>query len=97
VARNRFGTGRPTAIHHVPAVTLRGRKDKNAFVQQRSNRMVYFCNLGNDAKGADAYDPRDKDKPPETCRLLNEVIDLKNYHPRSSYCGLPDCFRRCGR
>jgi phage portal protein BeeE len=31
-----------------------------------------------------------KDKPPEKRRLLNEVIHLKNYHPHSSYYGLPD-------
>jgi PBSX family phage portal protein len=90
VVRNRFGAGRPTAIYHIPAVTMRVRKDKKGFVQQRDNRMVYFRNFGSDPKDPDSFDPRDKDKPPEKRRLLNEVIHLKNYHPRSSYYGLPD-------
>jgi PBSX family phage portal protein len=90
VVRNRFGAGRPTAIYHVPAVTMRVRKDKKGFIQQRDNRMVYFRNFGSDPKDPDSFDPRDKDKPPEKRRLLNEVIHLKNYHPRSSYYGLPD-------
>jgi len=52
--------------------------------------MVYFRKFGSDPKDSDSFDPRDKDKPPEKRRLLNDVIHLKNYHPRSSYYGLPD-------
>ncbi|TET34829.1 MAG: phage portal protein [Planctomycetota bacterium] len=90
VVRNRFGQGPPKAIYHVPAVTMRVRKDKKGFIQKRTNKMVYFRNFGSDPKSSDSFDPRDKDKPEAKRRLLNEIIHLKNYHPRSSYYGLPD-------
>jgi len=90
VVRNRFGAGAPQRLYHVPAVTMRVRKDKKGFIQQRDNKMVYFRNFGSDPKSPDSFDPREKDKPAEKRRLLNEVIHLKNYHPRSSYYGLPD-------
>ena len=90
VVRNRLGQGPPTAIYHVPAVTMRVRTDKKGFVQQRGNRLVYFRNFGSDPASVDSFDPRDSDKQGGRRRLLNEVIHLKNYHPRSSYYGLPD-------
>jgi len=90
IVRNRFGQGPPKEIYHIPAVTMRVRKDKKGFIQQRDNKLVYFRNFGSDPKHPDSYDPRDKDKPPKERRLLNEVIHIKNYHPRSSYYGLPD-------
>ena len=93
VVRNRFGTGAPKAIYHVPAVTMRVRKDKKGFIQRRDNKVAYFRNFGSDPKDPDSFDPRDRDKPPGKRRLLNEVIHLKNYHPRSSYYGLPDFLR----
>jgi PBSX family phage portal protein len=90
IVRNRFGQGPPKEIYHIPAVTMRVRKDKKGFIQQRDNKLVYFRNFGSDPKHPDSYDPRDKDKPLKERRLLNEVIHIKNYHPRSSYYGLPD-------
>ena len=90
IVRNRFGQGPPKEIYHIPAVTMRVRKDKKGFIQQRDNKLVYFRNFNSDPKNPDSYDPRDKDKPIAERRLLNEVIHLKNYHPRSSYYGLPD-------
>lgn len=90
VVRNRLGDGPPRAIYHVPAVTLRVRKDKKGFIQVRDNKMVYFRNFGGDPKAPDSFDPRDADKLLPKRRLLNEIIHLKNYHPRSSYYGLPD-------
>jgi len=90
VVRNRFGQGPPKEIYHVPAVTMRVRKDKKGYIQQRGSKLVYFRNFGSDPKHDDSYDPRDKDKEQDKKRLLNEVIHLKNYHPRSSYYGLPD-------
>ena len=90
VIRNRFGQGPPLEIYHVAAVTMRVRKDKKGFIQKRENKMVYFRNFGSDPRHPDSYDPRDSDKPLSKKRLLNEVIHLKNYHPRSSYYGMPD-------
>lgn len=69
---------------------MRVRKDKKGYMQQRDNRLVYFRNFNSDPKALDSYDPRDRRKPVKERRLLNEVIHLKNYHPRSSYYGLPD-------
>jgi|GEM_PF-474871 len=90
VVRNRFGAGPPRAIYHVPAVTMRVRKDRRGFIQRRGLKSVYFRNFGTDPASPDAFDPRDRDKPPSRRRLCHEVIHLKNYHPRSSYYGLPD-------
>ncbi|MHC5059362.1 MAG: phage portal protein [Planctomycetota bacterium] len=90
VVRNRFGKGPPRAIYHVPAVTMRVRKDKKGFVQRRGRRTVYFRPFGTTPDSPVAFDPRDKGKPPGRRRLLHEAIHLKNYHPRSSYYGLPD-------
>jgi len=88
IVRNRLGSGPPKEIYHVPAVTMRVRKDKKGFIQKRNAKMVYFRNFGSDPAHRDSFDPRDKDKTRK--RLLNEIIHLKNYHPRSSYYGLPD-------
>ncbi|MHC4251735.1 MAG: phage portal protein [Planctomycetota bacterium] len=90
VVRNRFGKGPPRAIYHVPAVTMRVRKDRKGFIQRRGTKLVYFRPFGSDPDSAVAFDPRDKDKPAGRRRRLNEVIHLKNYHPRSSFYGLPD-------
>ena len=90
VVRNKFGQGPPLEIYHVPAVTMRVRKDRKGYIQQRGSKLVYFRNFGSDPKHGDSYDPRDKDKEQGKKRLLNEVLHLKNYHPRSSYYGLPD-------
>ncbi len=90
VVRNRYGGGPPRSIYHIPAVTMRVRKDKKGFIQRRGNKAVYFRPFGTDPKGPGSFDPRDKGKPPGRRRLLHEVIHLKNYHPRSSYYGLPD-------
>ncbi len=90
VVRNRYGGGPPRSIYHVPAVTMRVRRDKKGFIQRRGNKSVYFRPFGTDPGGPHAFDPRDEGKPPGRRRLLHEVIHLKNYHPRSSYYGLPD-------
>ena len=84
VVRNKFGQGPPKAIFHVPAVTMRVRKDKKGYIQKRGNSMVYFRNFGSDPKDTGSFDPRDKNKPQAKRRLLNEIIHIKNYHPRSS-------------
>jgi len=88
IVRNRIGNGPPKEIYHIPAVTMRVRKDRKGFIQKRAGKMVYFRNFGSDPQHKDSRDPRDKDKSKK--RLLNEVIHMKNYHPRSSYYGLPD-------
>jgi len=90
VVRNRYGGGPPRSIYHIPAVTMRVRRDKKGFIQRRGIKSVYFRPFGTDPTGPHAFDPRDKGKPPGRRRLLHEVIHLKNYHPRSSYYGLPD-------
>ncbi|HWP37356.1 MAG TPA: hypothetical protein VNL18_07360 [Gemmatimonadales bacterium] len=75
VVRNRFGTGRPTAIYHIPAVTMRDRKDKKGLIQQRDNKTVYVHHFRSDPQHADSFGPRDKDKRPKNRRL-------PNIHPR---------------
>ena len=43
VVRNRFGSGPPRSIHHIPAATMRVRKDRRGFLQRRGNRKVAAC------------------------------------------------------
>jgi len=89
VVPNKLGTA-PKEIYHIPAVTMRVLEGKAGFVQEREGKsgrkLAYFRNFGSNPRHKSSYDPRDKKR----LKLLTEVIHLKNYHPRSSYYGLPD-------
>lgn len=72
-------TGKIAYIGHLPAATIRVRRDRDGFVQIISNQAVFFRNFGKD----DA-DPIGQDPNP------NEVIHLKKYAPSSTFYGVPD-------
>lgn len=73
-------TGEIAYLGHIPATTMRIRKQRDGFVQIIANRAVFFRNFGDrttsDQVGSD----------PEP----NEVIHLKKYSPTNGYYGVPD-------
>jgi PBSX family phage portal protein len=72
-------TGKVAYIGHLPAATVRVRRQRDGFVQIIANKAVFFRNFGKD----DA-DPIGGDPNP------NEVIHLKKYAPSSTFYGVPD-------
>jgi len=67
-------------VGHIPAGTLRIRKQRDGFVQIISNKAVFFRNFG-DKK---TPNPLGGDSRP------NEVIHIKNYSPTHTFYGVPD-------
>lgn len=66
-------------IGHVPATTVRVRRQRDGFVQIIANKAVYFRNFGDKDPN-----PIGKDSSP------NELIHIKKYSPSSTYYGVPD-------
>lgn len=66
-------------VGHIPAHTMRIRKDRDGYVQISANRAQFFKNFG-DASG---YNPVGTGR-------ANEVIHIKRYSPKSAYYGIPD-------
>lgn len=75
----RTDTGAIGYIGHVPAKTVRIRRERDGFVQIISNKAVFFRNLG----ATDANPLGGDDKP-------NELIHIKKYSPSSTFYGVPD-------
>lgn len=73
-------TGDIGYIGHIPATTMRVRKDRDGFVQIVYNKVVFFRNYG-DQK---TKNPLEGDSNP------NEVIHLKKYSPTNGFYGIPD-------
>lgn len=67
-------------IGHIPATSMRIRKNRDGFVQMISNKAKFFRNFG-DRTTTDQIgnDPRP-----------NEVIHIKKYSPTNTYYGVPD-------
>lgn len=76
----RKNTGEIGYIGHIPATTMRIRKQRDGFIQMISNRAVFFRNLGDD----ETPDPIGNDPRP------NEIIHFKKYTPTNGYYGVPD-------
>lgn len=76
----RTANGAVGYIGHIPAVSMRVRKERDGFVQIMGNKAVYFRHFGKDTPnpldGGDANP--------------NEVIHIKKYSPVNSYYGIPD-------
>lgn len=66
-------------IGHIPASTIRIRKDRDGYVQMVSNRAKFFRNFGEDTPDPIGNDPRP-----------NEIIHIKKYSPTSQFYGVPD-------
>jgi PBSX family phage portal protein len=67
-------------IGHIPAHTIRPRKDRDGYVQIVDEKVTFFRNFGDST----TVDPIGDDDMP------NEIIYLKKYTPRSTYYGIPD-------
>jgi PBSX family phage portal protein len=67
-------------IGHIPATTMRVRKQRDGFVQIVGNRITFFRNF----QDTETENPIGDDTRP------NEVIHLKKYTPNNSYYGVPD-------
>lgn len=66
-------------IGHIPAQTIRVRRDRDGFVQISGTKAQFFANFGDDS----VTNPIGSDKP-------NELIHIKRYSPTSTYYGVPD-------
>lgn len=75
----RKANGQIGYIGHIPAVTMRVRKNRDGFVQVTADKARFFRHFGKDTA-----DPIGGDPNP------NEVIHLKKYSPTNSYYGIPD-------
>lgn len=67
-------------IGHIPASSIRIRKDRDGFVQMVGNRARFFRNFGD----TDTTDPIGNDPRP------NEIIHMKKYSPSNQFYGVPD-------
>jgi len=66
-------------IGHIPATTIRIRKNRDGYVQLVSNKAVFFRNFGD----VESENPINDGTP-------NEIIHFKKYSPTSGYYGVPD-------
>lgn len=67
-------------IGHIPASTIRIRKERDGYVQMVANRAKFFRNFGD----LDKVDPIGNEARP------NEIIHIKKYSPTNQYYGVPD-------
>ena len=67
-------------IGHIPASSIRIRKNRDGFVQMVGNKVKFFRNFGDLEQG----DPIGNDPRP------NELIHLKKYSPTNQFYGVPD-------
>lgn len=67
-------------IGHIPATTMRIRKDRDGFVQMVADKVEFFRNFGH----------HDVPNPIDGQSDANEVIHLKKYSPTGNYYGIPD-------
>lgn len=90
----RDGKNPPSFFGHIPAPTIRARKDKKGFVQIRSGKKVYFKNFGDE----DEIDKKTglKKEGLDDEQRANEIIQFRNYTSRSDYYGLPDIIPALG-
>jgi PBSX family phage portal protein len=84
----RDGGGMLKEIYHAPAHTLAKAKDKRGFFHKRLKQIWSGVSNKKDDKNM-IYFRRWNDKLDRE-RQYNEVIQIKNYFPGSSYYGLPD-------
>jgi PBSX family phage portal protein len=66
-------------IGHIPAQTVRVRRDRDGFVQMIGNRAVFFRNFGD----------RKTPNPLNSGIEPNEIIHFKIYSPTNNYYGIP--------
>ena len=67
-------------IGHIPATTIRVRRQRDGYVQIVNQRAVFFRNF----QDITTQNPVTADNRP------NEIIHIKKYSPRNTYYGVPD-------
>jgi PBSX family phage portal protein len=72
-------TGEIGYLGHIPATTVRVRRQRDGFVQIIGQKVVYFRNFGAKNPNPVTGDPRP-----------NEIIHYKIYSPLNTYYGIPD-------
>lgn len=66
-------------VGHIPATTIRVRRQRDGFVQIIGQKVVYFRNFAAKNQNPVTADPRP-----------NEIIHYKEYSPLNTYYGIPD-------
>lgn len=74
-------------LGHIPAVTIRMRRQRDGFVQMSGDKVQFFALYG---AGIDDDGQRQKIANPIGSDTPNEVIHFKRYSPTSGYYGIPD-------
>lgn len=69
-------------IGHIPAQTMRIRRDRDGFVQMVGSKVQFFRNYGD----KDTPNPLNSNESTTT----NEILHLKKYSPTSGFYGIPD-------
>ena len=77
----RKSNGQIGYIGHIPATTVRVRRQKDGFVQIIGSKAVFFGNYGVENIG---YNPVTSDANP------NQIIHFKEYSPTNTFYGVPD-------
>ena len=67
-------------VGHIPAVSVRVRRQKDGFVQIVGGQVVYFRNFGD----------QERANPISTDPNPNEILHFKVYSPINTYYGVPD-------
>ena len=74
-------------LGHIPAKTLRMRRERDGFVQISGFKVQFFANFGagfdDDGQWVGISNPVGNDTP-------NEIIHIKRYSPTSTFYGVPD-------
>jgi len=76
----RKSTGEVGYVGHIPAVSVRVRRQKDGFCQIVGDKVVFFKNYGEKVRG----------NPVTTDPQPNEIMHLKMYSPLNTYYGVPD-------
>lgn len=66
-------------LGHIPATTMRVRRQRDGYVQIIGNKVVYFRNFGAKNPNPITADPRP-----------NEILHYKEYSPLNTFYGVPD-------
>lgn len=82
-------SGDIVGMYHIPAQTMRMRKDRDGFVQVRDTRYVFFKNFGDKAK-YNTQGQKDSEGTITLDTLATEIIHFSQYSPRSDFYGVPE-------
>lgn len=95
-------SGVPSHLYHVPASTIRIKKNGLGFVQKIGEKKIHFLPYGTKYHKEDGGHKPALFIDPETGKIIRnmtkvaaaesatEIIQLCNYHPKSPFYGLPD-------